>query len=126
MTVYRTQYIISYISYKVSVVPNERVNKTFRQPSGSAVPQLPFHVTIRASEAAHAAFSSFCPRQNLFHTDVEPVEAMPGPLDITHTPTAQELLAHRVLQRLQEEKSESRRYRDRLFLVHVVVELRVE
>lgn len=62
-----------------------------------------------ASEAAGAMFSSFCPRQNLFHTEMEPVEAAPGPLDITHTPTAQELLAHRVLRGLQEEKSESRR-----------------
>lgn len=61
------------------------------------------------SEAAGAMLSSFCPRQNLFHTEMEPVEAAPGPLDITHTPTAQELLAHRFLQGLKEEKSESRR-----------------
>ncbi len=49
-------------------------------------------------------------RQRLFHAVEEPVEAPTAPLDITHTPTAQELLAHRVLQSLEEEKAESKRY----------------
>ncbi|XP_040004702.1 germinal-center associated nuclear protein [Xiphias gladius] len=53
-------------------------------------------------------------RQRLFHTLAEPLEAPTAPLDITHTPTAQELLAHKVLQSLAEEKAESKRSMEQL------------
>ncbi|TKS67603.1 Germinal-center associated nuclear protein [Collichthys lucidus] len=52
--------------------------------------------------------------QRLFHTLVEPLEAPPAPLDITHTPTAQELLAHKVLRSLEKEKAESKRSMEQL------------
>lgn len=53
-------------------------------------------------------------KQKLFHSLVEAPEA-PGPrLDIAQTPTAEELLAHRVLQGLEEEKAESRRSLEQL------------
>ncbi|XP_017164946.1 germinal-center associated nuclear protein [Poecilia reticulata] len=56
-------------------------------------------------------------RQKLFHSRVEAPEgpeAAPPPLDITHTPSTEELLAHRVLQSLEEEKAESRRSLEQL------------
>lgn len=59
--------------------------------------------------AACAAPSTPALRQRLFHSLLEPQEAQTAPLDITHTPTPQELLVHRVLQGLEEEKAESRR-----------------
>lgn len=62
-----------------------------------------------ASAAACATPTSVSLRQRLFHSLVEPLEATMAPLDITHTPTAQELLAHKVLQSLEEEKAESKR-----------------
>ncbi|XP_041857307.1 germinal-center associated nuclear protein [Melanotaenia boesemani] len=68
----------------------------------------------RASAAACAPSAGSSPRQRLFHSLMEPVEAPPAPLDITHTATAQELLAHRVLQSLQEEKAESKRSMEQL------------
>lgn len=67
-----------------------------------------------ASEAAHAPPSSLSLRQRLFHSVVEPLEAPTALLDITHTPSAQELLAHRVLQSLEEEKAESKRSMEQL------------
>nr|XP_046259110.1 germinal-center associated nuclear protein [Scatophagus argus] len=67
-----------------------------------------------ASAAACATPTSQTLRQRLFHSLVEPVGAPAAPLDITHTPTAQELLAHKVLQSLQEEKAESKRSMDQL------------
>lgn len=65
---------------------------------------------IRVSEAARPTPTTASLRQRLFHTLVEPVWAPSATLDITHTPTAQELLAHKVLQNLEEEKAESKRY----------------
>ncbi|XP_032423660.1 germinal-center associated nuclear protein isoform X2 [Xiphophorus hellerii] len=59
-------------------------------------------------------------RQKLFHSQVEAPGAPEDPgappplLDITHTPSAEELLAHRVLQNLEEEKAESRRSLEQL------------
>ncbi|XP_073329353.1 germinal-center associated nuclear protein [Pagrus major] len=66
------------------------------------------------SAAACAAPTSLSLRQRLFHSLLEPLEAPTAPLDITHTPTAQELLAHRVLQSLEEEKAESKRSMEQL------------
>ncbi|XP_044071482.1 germinal-center associated nuclear protein [Siniperca chuatsi] len=67
-----------------------------------------------ASAAACATPSSLSLRQRLFHSLMEPLEAPTAPLDITHTPTAQELLAHKVLQSLEEEKAESNRSMEQL------------
>lgn len=63
-----------------------------------------------ASAAACARPTSLSLRQRLFPSLVEPLEVPDAPLDITHTPTAQELLVHKVLQSLEEEKGESKRY----------------
>ncbi|XP_030614652.1 germinal-center associated nuclear protein [Archocentrus centrarchus] len=67
-----------------------------------------------ASAAACPTPTTASLRQRLFHTLVEPVWAPPAPLDITHTPTAQEVLAHKVLQSLEEEKAESKRNMEQL------------
>ncbi|XP_059198686.1 germinal-center associated nuclear protein [Centropristis striata] len=67
-----------------------------------------------AGAAASATSSSLSIRQRLFHSLVEPLEAPTAPLDITHTPTAQELLAHTVLRGLEEEKAESKRSMEQL------------
>ncbi|XP_038127205.1 germinal-center associated nuclear protein isoform X2 [Cyprinodon tularosa] len=53
-------------------------------------------------------------RQKLFCSLVEAPETPRAPLDITHTPTAEELLAHKVLQSLEEEKVESKRSLEQL------------
>ncbi|XP_072254034.1 germinal-center associated nuclear protein isoform X2 [Leuresthes tenuis] len=66
------------------------------------------------SKAACAPSSSLSIRQRLFHSLAEPVESPTAPLDITHSPTAQELLAHKVLHSLQEEKAESKRSMEQL------------
>ncbi|XP_041806149.1 germinal-center associated nuclear protein isoform X2 [Chelmon rostratus] len=66
------------------------------------------------SVAACATPTSLSLRQRLFSSLVEPLEAPTAPLDITHTPTAQELLAHKVLQSLEEEKAESKRSMEQL------------
>ncbi|XP_041663549.1 germinal-center associated nuclear protein isoform X2 [Cheilinus undulatus] len=68
----------------------------------------------RASAAACAPSYSLSLRQNLFHSQLEPLEAPTSPLDITHTPSSEELLAHRVLQSLEEEKAESKRSMEQL------------
>ncbi|XP_068428671.1 germinal-center associated nuclear protein isoform X2 [Clinocottus analis] len=70
--------------------------------------------TEGADAAACATPSSLVLRQRLFTSLVEPVEAPTAPLDITHTPTAQELLAHNLLNSLEEEKSESKRCMEQL------------
>ncbi|XP_023278966.1 LOW QUALITY PROTEIN: germinal-center associated nuclear protein [Seriola lalandi dorsalis] len=67
-----------------------------------------------ASAAACATPTSLFLRQRLFHTLAEPLEATAAPLDITHIPTSQELLAHKVLRSLEEEKAESKRSMDQL------------
>ncbi|CAI5656694.1 unnamed protein product [Oreochromis niloticus] len=66
------------------------------------------------SAAAYATPTTATLRQRLFHSLVEPVEALSAPLDITHTPTPPELLAHKVLQSLEEEKAESKRSMEQL------------
>ncbi|KAE8299602.1 Germinal-center associated nuclear protein [Larimichthys crocea] len=66
------------------------------------------------SAAACATPTGLSLRQRLFHSLVEPLKAPPAPLDITHTPTAQELLAHKVLQSLEKEKAESKRSMEQL------------
>lgn len=67
-----------------------------------------------ASSAASFTPSGQLVRQ-LFHGEVAPQEAAPAaPLDITHTATAQELLAHRVREDLEEEKAESKRTTEQL------------
>ncbi|XP_034417060.1 germinal-center associated nuclear protein [Cyclopterus lumpus] len=67
--------------------------------------------TEGAGAAACATPSSLSLRQRLFDSLVEPAEA---PLDITHTPTAQELLSHKLLKSLEEEKAESQRFAEQL------------
>ncbi|XP_017285867.1 germinal-center associated nuclear protein isoform X2 [Kryptolebias marmoratus] len=52
--------------------------------------------------------------RRLFHGPEDAAEASTPQLDITHSPTAEELLAHRVLQNLEEEKAESRRCTEQL------------
>ncbi|XP_053296244.1 germinal-center associated nuclear protein [Pleuronectes platessa] len=67
-----------------------------------------------ASAAACASPTGLSLRQRLFHSTAEPLEAAAASLDITHTPTTQELLAHKVLQSLEEEKVESKRSLEQL------------
>uniref|UniRef100_UPI0037E89A44 germinal-center associated nuclear protein n=1 Tax=Semicossyphus pulcher TaxID=241346 RepID=UPI0037E89A44 len=67
-----------------------------------------------AGAAACAPPFSLSLRQKLFPSLLEPLEAPTAPLDITHTPTAQELLAHKVLQSLEKEKAESKRSMEQL------------
>ncbi|XP_054471888.1 germinal-center associated nuclear protein [Anoplopoma fimbria] len=67
-----------------------------------------------AGAAACATPSSLSLRQRLFNSLVEPLEAPTAPLDITYTPTSQELLTHKYLQSLEEEKAESKRCMDQL------------
>ncbi|XP_035532563.1 germinal-center associated nuclear protein [Morone saxatilis] len=67
-----------------------------------------------ASAAACATPTSLSLRQRLFHSLMEPLEVPTSSLDITHTPTTQELLAHKVLQSLEEEKAESKRTMEQL------------
>ncbi|XP_077404821.1 germinal-center associated nuclear protein [Vanacampus margaritifer] len=50
-------------------------------------------------------------KQNLFQSVLEAQEA---PLDISHTPTAVEVLSHKVFQTLEEEKAESKRSTEQL------------
>lgn len=59
--------------------------------------------------AACAISSRLSFGQEAFHSLVELAETGISSLD-THTPTAQELLGHRILQSLDEEKRESQRY----------------
>uniref|UniRef100_A0A8C4IA11 Germinal-center associated nuclear protein n=1 Tax=Dicentrarchus labrax TaxID=13489 RepID=A0A8C4IA11_DICLA len=68
------------------------------------------HREKQASAAACATPTSLSLRQRLFHSLMEPLEVPTSSLDITHIPTTQELLAHKVLQSLEEEKAESKRY----------------
>ncbi|XP_026231972.1 germinal-center associated nuclear protein [Anabas testudineus] len=68
----------------------------------------------RASAATCATPTSLSLRQRLFPSLVEPREPSAALLDITHTPTAQELLAHKFLQSLEEEKAESKRSTEQL------------
>ncbi|XP_029967911.1 germinal-center associated nuclear protein [Salarias fasciatus] len=84
----------------------QAVNKTHRET----------HLEQDGSSAA----ASYTPssqqlRQRLFHSGLELLEApAAGPMDITHTATAQELLAHRVLEDLEEEKAKSQRWMEQL------------
>ncbi|KAM9365403.1 germinal-center associated nuclear protein isoform 2-T2 [Pholidichthys leucotaenia] len=68
----------------------------------------------RVTEAASVLPATPALRQRLFPTLVEPSDASSAPLDITHTPTPQELLAHKVLQNLEKEKAESKRMMEQL------------
>lgn len=92
---------------KALIVFKEQV-VTFSQPCSYTFIDSPSSI-LRASAAACAAPTGLSLRQRLFHSLLEAPEAPTAPLDITHTPTAQELLAHRVLQGLEEEKVESNR-----------------
>ncbi|XP_029315303.1 germinal-center associated nuclear protein [Cottoperca gobio] len=67
-----------------------------------------------AGAAASATPSSLSLRQRLFHSLVDPLKGTTAPLDITHIPTAPELLAHKVLQSLKKEKAESKRSMEQL------------
>ncbi|XP_029386874.1 germinal-center associated nuclear protein isoform X2 [Echeneis naucrates] len=67
-----------------------------------------------ASAAACATPTSLVLRQNLFHILDEPLTAVAAPLDITHTPTPQEMQAHQILQSLEQEKAESKRSMEQL------------
>ncbi|KAM9710737.1 germinal-center associated nuclear protein [Menidia menidia] len=68
----------------------------------------------KAGSATCAPSDSLSVRQRLFHSLAECVEAPAAPLDISHTPTAQELQAFKVLQSLREEKAESQRSMEQL------------
>ncbi|XP_037543110.1 germinal-center associated nuclear protein [Nematolebias whitei] len=67
-----------------------------------------------AAEGACSPSPSLPLRQRLFHSVVKPADVSSPPQDITHTPTAEELLAHRVLQNLEEERAESWRSTEQL------------
>ncbi|XP_074514474.1 germinal-center associated nuclear protein [Sebastes fasciatus] len=67
-----------------------------------------------AGAAACATPSSLSVRQKLFRSLVEPLEAPTAPLDITHTPSAPELLADKLLRSIEEEKAESKRSMEQL------------
>ena len=69
-----------------------------------------FASILRASAAACATPSRLSLKQNLFHSCLEPLEALTPLLDISNTPTEQELLVHKVLQSLEDEKTESKRF----------------
>ncbi|KAM9850955.1 germinal-center associated nuclear protein [Aulostomus maculatus] len=62
-----------------------------------------------ASAAACAPPTIASLRQRLFHNLAEPVKPPPTQMDISHTPTAEELLAHQFLQGVEEERAESKR-----------------
>ncbi|XP_053733948.1 germinal-center associated nuclear protein [Synchiropus splendidus] len=53
-------------------------------------------------------------RQKLFHSVLESLETPSPQLDISHTPTPDEALAHKVLQEIKEEKAENKRTMDQL------------
>lgn len=53
------------------------------------------------------------PRQKLFQSHIEMNES-PSVLDITHTPTPQELLPHRLLSSIQQEKVQSQKFEEQL------------
>ncbi|KAM6978448.1 germinal-center associated nuclear protein-like [Tautogolabrus adspersus] len=67
-----------------------------------------------ASAAACATPSGLSIRQNLFHSQPEPLEAPTAPLDITHTPTPLERRAHKFLQSLKQENAASKRSMEQL------------
>ncbi|XP_030643492.1 germinal-center associated nuclear protein [Chanos chanos] len=54
------------------------------------------------------------PRQRLFQSLMRTEEESASVLDITHTPSPQELLPHRVLSGIQQEKAESKRFEEQL------------
>uniref|UniRef100_UPI003AAB6F8D germinal-center associated nuclear protein n=1 Tax=Centroberyx gerrardi TaxID=166262 RepID=UPI003AAB6F8D len=70
--------------------------------------------TEGASAGGCSLPSSLSLRQKLFQSLVEPHDAPAAPLDITHIPTPPELLAHQVLQSLEEEKAQSQRSMEQL------------
>nr|XP_040057764.1 germinal-center associated nuclear protein [Gasterosteus aculeatus aculeatus] len=70
--------------------------------------------TDGADAAACATPSSLSLRQRLFSSLVEPLEDPAARLDITHTPTAPELVAHKVFRILEKEKAESKRSMEQL------------
>ncbi|KAM8856581.1 germinal-center associated nuclear protein [Spinachia spinachia] len=70
--------------------------------------------TEGADAAACATPSSVSLRQRLFSSLVEPLEEPAAQLDITHTPTAPELVAHKVLRSLEKETAESKRTMEQL------------
>ncbi|KAM4558443.1 germinal-center associated nuclear protein [Odontesthes bonariensis] len=88
--------------------PPEEWNQAVRQTHRDKQPKE------NTSAASCAPSSRLSLRQRLFHSLAEPVESPTAPLDITYSPTAQELLAHKVLHSLQEEKAESKRSMEQL------------
>ncbi|KAK2839484.1 hypothetical protein Q5P01_013224 [Channa striata] len=68
----------------------------------------------QASAAACATPTSLSLRQRLFPSLLEPLEAPAATVDITHTPTEQESLAHKLLQSIEEEQAESKRNMEQL------------
>ncbi|CAJ1078722.1 germinal-center associated nuclear protein isoform X1 [Xyrichtys novacula] len=67
-----------------------------------------------ASAAAYSPPSSLSLRKNLFHSFPGPREDSMTPLDITHTPSSQELKVHRFRKSLKEETAESKRSMEQL------------
>ncbi|XP_035985723.1 germinal-center associated nuclear protein-like [Fundulus heteroclitus] len=67
-----------------------------------------------ATQAPCAPPPAPSPRQRLFQSSVEAPGAPRPRLDVTHSPSAEELLAHKVLQSLEEEQAESKRSLEQL------------
>ncbi|XP_058479087.1 germinal-center associated nuclear protein [Solea solea] len=67
-----------------------------------------------ACAAACITPSSQSLRQRLFHNVVETPESLAAPMDVSHTPTAQERMTHKLLQSIEDEKAESKRSTEQL------------
>ncbi|XP_035984698.1 germinal-center associated nuclear protein-like [Fundulus heteroclitus] len=67
-----------------------------------------------ATQASCAPPPAPSPRQRLLQSSVEAPGAPMPRLDVTHSPSAEELLAHKVLQSLEEEQAESKRSLEQL------------
>lgn len=89
--------------------PLERIHEC-KCKSQSRYSSLTVSSVLSADAAACATPSSLSLRQRLFSSLVEPLEDPAARLDITHTPTAPELVAHKVFRILEKEKAESKRY----------------
>ncbi|XP_053352443.1 germinal-center associated nuclear protein [Clarias gariepinus] len=76
----------------------EKQQNTLRSNSSSALTMTP---------------AARFPRQRLFQNQIE-TEEMPSVLDITHSPSPQELLPQRLLSSIEQEKAQSQRFEEQL------------
>ncbi|KAF3842809.1 hypothetical protein F7725_001658 [Dissostichus mawsoni] len=93
-------------------IPEPPVCEDAVTDDGEILVYLPIETLKGAGAAASGPPSSLSIRQRLF--DNLTPETTAAPLDITHTPTAGELLAHNVLQSLEREKAASQRSMEQL------------